>query len=506
LISIRGGKPKVRILNPESLISHGNVRGRKALLEILDAGLEAADPYHNTRRMLRLAGGTLIVGHPDYEPMGAPRSGDEVIDLDVVGRIYVFGAGKGVQRVAKAIEEVLGDRLTGGQVIAKHGDEVVLERIGVTHGGHPVPDEGCVRGCRKILEMCQGLHENDLVFTIAANGVSALLTLPVPGVSLEDVRQTTYLMQIERGAPTQDLNPIRNHLDRMKGGRLSRHIQPAKAIHMVACDANYAPHETLRGYEQLMHRNRWLHNLADCTTFAEAVDMLDKWDAWDAVPASVRAHLLRADPEHETVKAAEFEQWDFRIFGVMPRHLSPLPAAHKAAAELGFKPYTLTTWVQAEASQAGLVIADIAKSIERDGVPFEPPCVLITSGELLVTVGEETGVGGRNQEYALSAARNIAGSENIVMGGVDTDGTDGPGGHFADDAGGIRCLTGGIVDGRTVDEARAADVNILAALQRHDSSSALWRLKSGIAATQSISVGDLGVTLIMGRGNRPLNV
>lgn len=484
-----------RILNMKALCSQGNVRGRKAVLEILEAGLQAGDPYNNTLKLLRVQDGKLIVGNHDFEPRGTPQPGNEVYDLSQIGRIYVFGAGKGVQRVAKAIEEVLGDRLAGGHVIGKHGDEIILEKVGVTLGGHPVPDEYCAVGCQRILEVCQGLRKEDLVFTIAANGVSALLTLPVPGVSMEDVRKTTYMMQIERGVPTGDLNPIRNHLDMMKGGRISRHIQPASAIHILAIDPG--------DHDQLMHHNLWLHTLPDCTTFADAVAMFDKWDAWDAAPAAVREHLLKAAPAQETVKAEEFQRMRFRIFGVMPSHLGVMPTARKKAAELGFKPYTLATFLAAEASQAGLVVASIASTTEREGQPFEPPCALFSSGELLVTVGSEDGVGGRNQEYALSAAFRIAGSQNIVIGGVDTDGTDGPGGCFADDAGEIRCLAGGIVDGETVAQARAAGVDILGDLRRHNTSSALWKLESGIAATQNISLGDLDVALIMGRTDHP---
>ena len=198
----------MRILNPDALMSHGNQRGRAAMVQILEAGLQAADPYTNTSKLLRVENGKLIVGYPHFEPSGSPRTGEQVFDLAQVGRIFVFGAGKGVQRVAKAIEEALGDRLTGGHVVGKHGDPIILDKIGVTLGGHPVPDEGCVQGCQKISDMCRGLHEKDLVFTIAANGVSALLTLPAPGISLQDVRQVTAMMQIERGVPTQELNPI----------------------------------------------------------------------------------------------------------------------------------------------------------------------------------------------------------------------------------------------------------------------------------------------------------
>ena len=191
----------MRILNADALTSHGNIPARKAILEILEAGLQAADPYQNVRRLICLEGDRLIVGNPDFEPAGSPRGGYEVFELSQVGRIFVFGAGKGIQVAAKAFEDVLGERLAGGHVIAKHGDDRILERIGVTFGADPVPDHGCVLGCQRILDLCRDLRPDDLVFTLAGNGVSALLTLPAPGISLEDIRRVTYLMQIERACP-----------------------------------------------------------------------------------------------------------------------------------------------------------------------------------------------------------------------------------------------------------------------------------------------------------------
>jgi glycerate-2-kinase len=467
------------------------------MLQILEAGLVAGDPYDNVCDLMHLEGSILHVGHPDFEPAGTPHPGPRLYDLDQIGRVYVVGAGKGVQYLARPLEDLLGDRLTGGHVIAKHGDPIILERIAVTLGGHPVPDEGCVQGCQAILALIRDLRPDDLVITLAANGVSSLLTLPVPGVSLEDVRRTTYLMQIERGAPTQDLNPIRNHLDQLKGGRISRLLQPAQAIHIIGRDPTHQPSVLMTGYPQLMLQNFWLHTLPDCTTFEQAREMLVKWDAWDAVPASVRAHLERADPAQETVKAAEFERTDFCVYGVLSRARQVAPAAMAKARELGFSAHRLTRWLHAEAGPTGRVMACIAKTIEVEGNPFEPPCALFTSGELLVTVGGETGVGGRNQEFALSAAFELDGTHQIVIAGVDTDGTDGPGGDFGVE--GVRCLAGGIVDGQTVAQAKAAGVDIWGAVGRHDTSRALWRLESGILATPNIAVGDLGVTLILGR-------
>ena len=145
------------VLNMQQLLSHGNGKGRQDALAILQAALAAADPYNNASYLFRRQGNMLYIGSPDFEALNDPNAGVESIDLDKTGRIYVVGAGKGVQRVAKAIEDVLGDRLTGGHVIGKHGDEIILKKIGVTLGGHPTPDECCAEGCRKILALAKDI-------------------------------------------------------------------------------------------------------------------------------------------------------------------------------------------------------------------------------------------------------------------------------------------------------------------------------------------------------------
>ncbi len=217
-----------RIINAETLTDHGHVAGRRAMLDILETGLRAADPYYATLAALHLDGDILTVGHSLYEPPGTPLPGPEIIDLRSVKRIFVLGAGKGINRAAMAIEEVLGERLTGGHVIDKHGTPHNLKRVGLTYGAHPIPDAGCIEGCRRILEIAKDLRPDDLVFTLMGNGIGSLLTLPAPGLTLEDVRQVVYAFQIEKGGPTVDLIPIRNHLDAIKGGQFTRHLQPAR--------------------------------------------------------------------------------------------------------------------------------------------------------------------------------------------------------------------------------------------------------------------------------------
>jgi glycerate 2-kinase len=486
----------MRIQNMETLSSQGNTSGRKAMLEILEAGLQATDPYNNTRKLIRRSNGKLIVGCSEFEPQGSPETGDQVYDLLDIDRIFVLGAGKGVQRVAKAIEDILGDRITGGHVIDKKGHPVILDRIGVTLGGHPIPDEDCVLGCEQILKLTEDLTDRDLVFTCASNGISSTLSMPVPGVSLEDIRKLTYIMQVERGAPTPDLNAIRNHVDMLKGGKISRHIQPARAIHILARDPG--------AYDALMDRNVWLHTMPDCTTWQGAIDNLKRWDVWETAPSSIRQFLETADPRYETVKAEEFKKWPSRIFGVMPGFMqsAKLAPAMEMARSLGFNPVVLTDNLMfIESLHAGYYMSAIARTIERIGQPFEPPCALFSSGEMTVTVGNENSIGGRNQEFALSAARGIAGSENIVIASVDTDGTDGPGTQFVQSAENLPCLAGGIVDGKTIDEAKRVGVDIVESLKRHNTTPALWQLNSGIVATPNISLIDLSVALVMKRSS-----
>ncbi len=481
-----------RIQNIETLACHGDISGRKAVIAILEAGLEAADPYHNTKKLVRLQGDRLIVGGREFEPADDPCTGPFTCDLSTVGSVYIFGAGKGSQRMVRALEEILGDRISGGHVIDKKGHSVELQRIDVSLGDHPLPDQECVKGSEKILEMTKRLTQRDLVFTCISNGVSSALTLPVPGVSLEDVRRTTHILQVERGASTGDLNAIRNHIDMLKGGKISRYIQPARAIHIFA----HSPST----YDQLMYQNHWLHSLPDSTTFELARTNLTKWDAWDDVPRAVREFIATADPRFETVKAQEFAQWPTRVFGVMPGYKATgkLPAAMRKAEELGFRAFLLTDELYyLEAAQAGRFLAAVCKTIARTGQPIKPPCALFTSGETIVTVGKENGVGGRNQELVLAAARDLAGHKNIVIGSVDTDGTDGPGGEFAESGEAAPpCLAGGVVDCETMNEAIQASVDIDDALKTHDTSRVLWRLRSGVAAVPSISLVDLTVALV----------
>ena len=487
----------MRIINADQLVSTGNQKGRRDVLAIMEAGLQAADPYQNTCRLLRREGQFLHVGNPLFEAEHDPDAGEELLDLNQVEHIYVVGAGKGVQRVVKALEEIIGGRLSGGEVIAKHGDELILNRVHVTYGAHPVPDEGCVRGCERIVELAGKVTEKDVVFTVIGNGGSSLLTLPEDGITLDDVKQLTRIMQIEKGVTTIELNAIRNHIDKLKGGKISMLFQKARQIHLVMTDANHhVIQEPRHDYEGLLKGNVWLHNLPEGSTFADAARIMDKYNGWEDCPASIGAFIRRADPEKETIKYEQFQNTRFRVFGIMPDGEHFLPAARREAEKLGYRTAVLTQLLQAEASQCAKVLSAIAINVAEFGEPFAPPLALFSSGEMLVTVDKADGVGGRNQEFALACALQIAGNERIVIGSVDSDGTDGPGGLDIPSA--PDCLGGGLVDGFTAGQAKEMGIDIYQALADHGTSEPLWRLNSGIQMGQNISLNDLTVLLITG--------
>ena len=464
------------IKNTNELLSHGNIEGRRAVLEILEAGLAAADPYWNVRNLIRVEDGKLIVGNDKIKPgrlaglettprTPPPKEGPLVFDLSKVENIYVVGGGKAAQRQAKAIEDVLGDLITEGQINAKKGDEVYLERINVTLAGHPIPDEGSVEGARRILEIERKATKNDIVFLSESGGGSALMALPAPGVTLEDLRMVNRVLYFGCGSSMPEANAVRNQLAVLRL-RHARHCGEATMIHIATPEI--PPKLRVHLYSQFRKSNG----------YKEAIDVLNHYRCWDRMSQSVRDFLQKADPEFGPLRPEEWDEkprYYFRVMG--PEYM--LEAAKQKARELGLEAKVLiSSWSDVDAKAAGDTAANIAQEVEVNGSPVQPPCVLLSGGETVVAVGDETGSGGRNQEFALAAAPRIAGSENVVIASADSDGSDGP-----------TDVAGGIVDGSTLERAQSLGLDLPDVLRRHDTGTAMEKL------------GDTFVT-----GIRPTNV
>ena len=488
----------MRILNKEQLINHGNSEGRKIVAELLDAGLDSINPYFRVKEFLSIEGDFLHIHNAGFEMKGDPHSGGITLSLKDYDNIYVIGAAKGVQQAGKSFEEVLGDRLTGGHLIAKHGEKIICEKIDVTLAGHPVPDEDCVNGCKAIEKIIETLTARDLVFTITGSGVGSLMTYPAGDISIQDVSDFTYLMQIEKGVQTSDLNPIRTHIDRFKGGRISRALYKtgATVIHVTTADPSKKDTPVERfSYFEFLSKNTFLPTLATGSTYQDCIDIIQKHDAWEKTPNSIKKHLLAGTRETENVTIEEFESFNQRFFGLIYKDATIYPAVKAKAKELGYTCLCLSEYTCAEAKDTGSVDSSIALNVERMNEPFTAPIVLMSSGENVVTVGKEKGIGGRNQEYCIQSALKIAGSKKIVIGAVDTDGTDGPGGLNVE--GVPKCLAGAIVDGYTVAEGKEKGVELSSALKTHNTSLPLWDLGCGVHAQENVSALDLRIILIM---------
>lgn len=461
------------IRNRTELTSHGNIAGRKIVLDILEAGLKAPDPYENTRKMVRIENGKLIVGHPDFsEPPGQEPL---VFDLSEVKNIYVVGGGKAVQREAKALEDVLGERITEGHICTKKGDEVQLKRIGVTLAGHPVPDADSVAGARKILEIESKAKEDDIVFWCESGGGTALLTLPAPGVTLEDLIEVNHILYFGGGASMPEANAVRN-LPSILRLKHPKYVRGATLFHI------HTPELPPNWHVHLFRQPNKVN------PYEYAIQVLHKYHCWDKVPGSIRTFLLKADPQHLPPTPEELAQrplYHFRVMG--PEYM--LAAAKARAEEIGLKAtVAVSSLSDVEARPVAETFAYIAREIEAFHQPLAPPCVLIVGGELVVTVGDETGIGGRNQEFVLSTAPRIDGNKNIVIASADSDGTDGP-----------TEVAGGIVDGYTMQRANEAGIDIFTELERHNSNAALKKLGDTIFTGNSgTNVRDLRVIYVAG--------
>ena len=472
------------IQNRAELLSHGNVKGREAVLDILEAGLAAGDPYENVKNLIHIRDGKLIVGNDRIPPTHAPWSmpyvkerslpaGPLVFDLDQINNIYVVGGGKAAQRQAKAIEDVLGDLITEGHINAKKGDSVYLERIEVTLAGHPIPDEDSVAGARRILEIEKKATKGDLVFLSESGGGTALMTLPAPGVTLEDIQEVNRILYFGCGASMPVANAVRNMLAILRG-RHARYVGDAALLHI-------ATPEQPPGLRVHLHdRPR------DADAYEYAIHILKVNGCWESVPESVRRFLLAADPQYGPMRPDEWHEnphYYFRVMG--PEYM--LEAAKSKAEELGLNATVLvSSLTDIEAQAAGETLAYIAQEIEVHERPLRSPCVYLCGGELVVTVGQGNGRGGRNQEFVLAAAPRIADSQRIVIGSADSDGCDGP-----------TDVAGAIVDGYTTARTREAGLDLFGELRNHNSSAVFQALGDTIyTGVQKTNIQDLRVVYV----------
>ncbi len=446
------------IQNRAELLSHGEVNLRRDLLDVLEAGIRGGDPGAGTRRKVRLSETDLWIGDQKY-------------DLTQIRNIYVIGVGKGSFPIVQALEEILGSHIAEGVVVVKKGEKRRLKLIQVCEAAHPIPDESSVAGARKILDVINKAAENDLVFAAVTGGSSALVTLPPEGIPLKEIQKLNDLL-LKSGAVIREMNAVRKHLCKMKGGRLVAYIQPAEAITLFL---DTAP-EGLPWPDMC---------LPDPSTFQEAIQILKHYDLWEAVSESIQKYLTEGQgrPELETVKSMAGMKTRLVSVGDPP---SMCQAAADRARKLGYEPFILATQMEGEAKEIGTCLAGITKEVLKNRRPFKPPCALISGGETTVTIQGPCGQGGPNQEIVLGFAHKIGTPGAFACASVDSDGTDGP-----------TDIAGGLVDHLALAQAQKSKINFAEYLKAHNASEALAKL-GGLIRTghTGTNLQNLSVVLI----------
>ena len=401
---------------------------------ILQNALDAVDPGRAVAAALRLEGDTLHVGK-------------QTVDLAKIRRILVLGAGKAGAPMAQAVEEVLGARIDSGRVVVKEGHGAPTRRIKLLEAGHPVPTQAGLDAGAELLALAQNAGKDDLVICLLSGGGSALLeSLPAP-LTLGQLQATTALL-LASGATINELNTVRKHLSLIKGGRLAQAVAPARLITLVLSDVVGSPLDVIASGP----------TVADPGTWSDAWNIVQRYRLDGHLPAPVIAHL-RAGLEGiipDTPKAGD-PVLDAAQTLVIGDNALAAAAAHAEAVRRGYNAAILTTFLEGEAGEIGRVAVALAREVQAHGRPVAAPACMILGGETTVTLGDNPGKGGRNQEIALAAALALDGMEGIIVVALATDGSDGP----TDSA-------GGVVNGTTAARARALGLDPYAALQRHD--------------------------------------
>ncbi|MBN1573265.1 MAG: glycerate kinase [Deltaproteobacteria bacterium] len=333
--------------------------------------------------------------------------------------IYVIGIGKAAHPMTRAAEDFFGDRITGGVVVTKYGHGDSLKKIEVIQAGHPIPDERGVTGAGRIYEIAlkagAGDGKESIVIVLISGGGSALMTAPADGITLGDLKSVNEGL-IASGADIHEINCVRKHLSKLKGGWLARIAHPAAVLSLIISDVVGDDISTIASGPTTF----------DPTTFEDAMAVIERYDLRGKIPRSVIEHLsagARGDVE-ETPKGGDpiFADVENVIVGSAA---AAMTGAEKKAKEEGFNAVVLSSAFAGDTEELALFHKGVAAEVAAQGRPVPPPACIISGGESTVRV-TGPGKGGRNTHFALCFAALTEGAKGTYGLFLGSDGTDGP--------------------------------------------------------------------------------
>jgi glycerate-2-kinase len=413
---------------------------RLILQEIYWSAVRAVQPHRLLSDQLRVSNSALVV-----------RSRQTRQRIPLTGNVYVVGVGKGVDLTGAVWEKLFGRRLEEGMLLVRDRFyEGRSDRISILVGGHPLPDERGLIGTNRCLKLLERARRKDLVVFFLMGGASSLLIRPAAGLSLADKRAMTDVL-LKSGMCIAEMNCVRKHLSSIKAGGILRAAYPAKIITLAISDV-IGDDPTVIGSAPTFY---------DPTTFRDTWDVLEKYCLMKKTPKKVRDYLLRGVRGEipETLKPGNRLSAQ-SLFFLLANNGDALRAAKSKAESLGFAATVLTTELSGDTQTRA---EELCRLLKRSGNYRRPHCFLL-GGETTVNV-RGTGVGGRNQEFALVGAIELMGSPGLHLLSAGSDGSDGP-----TDA------AGAFADGMTFSKARALGLDPYGALKNNDSYSLFKRL------------------------------
>ncbi len=412
---------------------------REIAKAIFMKSISSVDPYKRLKTYLRIDRNRLVIKEE--------RKKEKVFNLNEFEKIYLLGTGKASSSMAQALEELLGNRITKGLITTKYGHGLPLRFTEVIEAGHPLPDSKGLEGAKKMKELLLQTGPKDLVLFLVSGGGSALLPLPVDGVTLEEKQKLTQLL-LACGADIKEINIIRKHLSQIKGGWMARWAYPSTLITFILSDVVGDPLDMIASGP----------TVPDPSTFEEAWEILEKYDLIEKVPSSIRNHLLRGKEKKVDETPKPGDEIFKKIFNlIIGSNLLALLEAEREAKKKGFHTLILSSSIVGETREVARFHGAIAREVVLTDHPVPKPACILSGGETTVTL-QGSGLGGRNQEFCLAGAFEIEGVEKVVILSGGTDGTDGP-----TDA------AGAISDHTTLQRARAMGLDPKIYLRNNDS-------------------------------------
>lgn len=431
------------IKNFRSLKSDSN-KVRTDILEILDKTMTDIKIENRIKESVRYENGVL-----DF--------GEKKIDLNQISNIYVVGAGKATYILADALYKIIGDKIKEGVIVVKKAPEKEIGSIRVIEGGHPIPNENGLGGAEEIIKLSERAEKNDLIISLISGGGSALLASPLDNIRLEDLKSTNEVL-LASGAIINEINVLRKHISRVKGGKLSRLAYPATLISLIVSDVVGDELSSIASGP----------TTGDSSTYKDAIEIIEKYNLSDKLPESVIDVIQKGKggKVKGTVKPGSRELSTTTNIIIL-NNLYALKSVEKHALKKGYNAIVLSSRIEGEARECGIFHSGLAEEIRNTSIPIEPPAIVISGGETTVTMKEFGKTeGGPNQECVCGFMSKIEDGKNLAFLSIDSDGIDGNS-EFA----------GAIFGGKKV---KISKNQINEALEEHKTSELFRKINCGI--------------------------